>query len=177
MKKPISLLLSLVAVALVTGCDNPAASSSVLTPSSSESSSVSSDTSSGESISTSTPTSSSSSSSSSKPVVKVDILLTAEKTNIDINEELAINSSVADVTLTTTEGAKIVNGVFSASKEGKYVVTGHKDGDFNDGTIEITVTFAKTEAKVRAALQAMKERVGPTATASVIPSAQSPVRR
>ena len=88
---------------------------------------------------------------------KQDIVLTAEKTNLDLNESVTINSNVEGVTLTTTEGATIENGVFTASKEGTYVVTGTKEGRYNDGTITISVAFAQTEAKVKAALKTLKE--------------------
>ncbi len=88
---------------------------------------------------------------------KQDIVLSAEKTNLDLNESVTINSNVEGVTLTTTEGATIENGVFTASKAGTYVVTGTKEGRYNDGTITISVAFAQTEAKVKNALKALKE--------------------
>lgn len=88
---------------------------------------------------------------------KQDIVLAAEKTNLDLNESVTITSNVEGVTLTTTEGATIENGVFTASKEGTYVVTGTKEGRYNDGTLTISVAFAQTEAKVKAAIQALKD--------------------
>lgn len=88
---------------------------------------------------------------------KQDIVLAAEKTNLDLNESVTITSNIEGVTLTTTEGATIENGVFTASKEGTYVVTGTKEGRYNDGTLTINVAFAKTEAKVKAALKTLKE--------------------
>ena len=88
---------------------------------------------------------------------KQDIVLTAEKTNLDLNESVTINSNVEGVTLTTTEGATIENGVFTASKAGTYVVTGTKEGRYNAGTLTISVAFAQTEAKVKAALKVLKE--------------------
>ena len=89
---------------------------------------------------------------------KTEIVLTATKTNLDLNESVTINSNIEGVTLTTTEGATIENGVFTASKEGTYVVTGTKEGRYNDGTLTISVAFAQTEAKVKAALQVLKDR-------------------
>ena len=88
---------------------------------------------------------------------KQDIVLAAEKTNLDLNESVTITSNVEGVTLTTTEGATIENGVFTASKEGTYVVTGTKEGRYNDGTLTISVAFAQTEAKVKAAIQTLKD--------------------
>ena len=88
---------------------------------------------------------------------KTDIVLTAAKTNLDLNESVTINSNIEGVTLSTTEGATIENGVFTASIEGTYVVTGTKEGRYNDGTLTISVAFAQTEAKVKAALQVLKD--------------------
>ena len=88
---------------------------------------------------------------------KTDIVLTAEKTNLDLNESVTINCNVEGVTLTTTEGAVIENGVFTASKEGTYVVTGTKDGRYNEGTLTINVQFVKSEAKVKAALKQLQQ--------------------
>ena len=88
---------------------------------------------------------------------KEDIVLSATKTNLDLNESVTITSNIEGVTLTTTEGATIINGVFTASKEGTYVVTGSKEGRYNDGTLTISVAFAQTEAKVKAALKTLKE--------------------
>ena len=97
---------------------------------------------------------------------KVDIAISAEKTNLDVNESVTLTSNVEGVTYSTTEGASVNGGVFSATKEGTYVVTAHKDGDFNDGTITITVTFAKTANKVKGLLKAMKEGQNFTITAN-----------
>ena len=88
---------------------------------------------------------------------KADIVLTADKVALDLNESVTINSNIEGVTLTTTEGATITDGVFTASKEGTYVVTGHKEGRYNDGTLTITVTFDRSETKVRAVLKSLKE--------------------
>ena len=87
---------------------------------------------------------------------KEDIVLTAVKTTLDLNETVTINSNIEGVTLTTTEGATIVNNVFSAYKEGTYVVTGTKEGRYNAGTLTISVAFARTETKVKAALNVLK---------------------
>lgn len=89
---------------------------------------------------------------------KADIVLTAQKVALDLNESVTINSNIEGVTLSTTEGATIENGVFTATKEGTYVVTGHKEGRYNDGTLTITVTFEKSEAKVKAYLKELKEK-------------------
>ena len=88
---------------------------------------------------------------------KEDIVLSAPKTNLDLNESVTITSNIEGVTLTTTEGATITNGVFTASREGTYVVTGTKEGRYNDGTLTINVAFEQTEAKVKAAIKALKE--------------------
>ena len=146
MKKSIkTVLLSLALVGTLAGCDfgqNPASSSA------STSSSDTSLTSSSSSSETSS-TSSSSTSSTSSVVVKTDIVLTADKTRVEVNEQLTINSNVEGVTYSVGEGATVNNGVFSATKEGTYVVTAHKDGDFNDGTITITV-FKKVDIAISA---------------------------
>ena len=70
------------------------------------------------------------------------------------------------MTYSTVEGASVNAGVFSATKEGTFVVTAHKDGDYNDGTITFTVTFAKTANKVKAILKTMKEGQNFTVTAN-----------
>ena len=88
---------------------------------------------------------------------KESITLTANKVALDLNESVTITSNIEGVTLTTTEGATITNGVFTASKEGTYVVTGHKEGRYNDGTLTITVAFDSSETKVRSTLKALKE--------------------
>ena len=140
MKKSIkTVLLSLVMVGTLAGCDfgNPTQSNK---PSSSENSTSFTSNSSSEESSTSSSTTT----STSSVVVKTDIVLTAEKTRVEVNEQLTITSNVEGVTYTTTEGASIVNGVFTATKEGTYVVTAHKEGDYVDGTITITV-YKKVE--------------------------------
>lgn len=88
---------------------------------------------------------------------KVDIALSADKVALDVFEPVTIKSTVEGVTLSTSEGATIENGVFTASKEGTFVVTGHKDGRFNDGTLTITVTFDNSVNKVKSMLKAIKE--------------------
>ena len=142
MKKSIkTVLLSLALVGTLAGCDFDQNSTS---SSASANSSDTSLTSSSSSSETSLPSSSSisSSSESSSVVTKTDIVLTAEKTNLDVNESVTITSNVEGVTYSTVEGASVNAGVFSATKEGTFVVTAHKDGDYNDGTITFTVTFA-----------------------------------
>ena len=89
--------------------------------------------------------------------VKLGITLSAEKTVLDVNESVAITSNVEGVTFTTTEGASVVNGLFSATKEGEYTVTAHKDGFYTDGTIKINVAFDNSVAKVKAILKQIKE--------------------
>ncbi len=88
---------------------------------------------------------------------KENIVLSATKTELDVNEPVTINSNIEGVTLTTSEGATIENGVFVASKEGTYIVTGTKEGRYNDGTLTINVSFKVTEEKVKSALKALKE--------------------
>ena len=97
---------------------------------------------------------------------KVNIEVTASKTNADVNEGITLTSNVEGVTYTTTEGASVNGGVFTATKEGTYVVTAHKDGDYNDGSVTITVTFARTANKVKGLLKAMKEGQNFTVTAN-----------
>ena len=99
---------------------------------------------------------------------KVDITINAEKTNLDVNEGVTLTSNVEGVTYSTTEGASVNAGVFSATKEGTYVVTAHKDGDYNDGTITLTVAFAKTANKVKGLLKTMKEGQNFTITANTL---------
>ena len=174
MKKSIkTVLLSLALVGTLAGCDfSQAPTSSSATSSDSSDTSITSSTSSSESsLSTSSSTSSSStssssSSSSSSVVIKTDIILNADKTNLDVNESVTITSNVEGVTYSTGEGASVNGGVFTATKEGTYVVTAHKDGDYNDGTITFTVTFAKTANKVKALLKSMKEGQNFTVTAN-----------
>ena len=96
--------------------------------------------------------------------VKTNIVLSTEKTQLDVGESVAITSTVEGVTYSTTLGASVENGVFSAYKEGTYTVTAHKDGDYNDGTITFKVVFVKTAAKVKAALQEMKTHKNYTVT-------------
>ena len=166
MKKSIkTVLLSLALVGTLAGCDFGQNPSSSVTPSSNSDTSLTSSTSSSE---TSLPSSSSisSSSESSSVVTKTDIVLTADKTNLDVNESVTITSNVEGVTYSTVEGASVNAGVFSATKEGTFVVTAHKDGDYNDGTITFTVTFAKTTEKVKAILKTMKEGQNFTVTAN-----------
>ena len=166
MKKSIkTVLLSLALVGTLAGCDFGQNPSSSVTPSSNSDTSLTSSTSSSE---TSLPSSSSisSSSESSSVVTKTDIVLTADKTNLDVNESVTITSNVEGVTYSTGEGASVNGGVFSATKEGTFVVTAHKDGDYNDGTITFTVTFAKTTEKVKAILKTMKEGQNFTVTAN-----------
>lgn len=166
MKKSIkTVLLSLALVGTLAGCDFGQNSTSSVTPSSNSDTPLTSSTSSSE---TSLPSSSSisSSSESSSVVTKTDIVLTAEKTNLDVNESVTITSNVEGVTYSTVEGASVNAGVFSATKEGTFVVTAHKDGDYNDGTITFTVTFAKTANKVKAILKTMKEGQNFTVTAN-----------
>ena len=166
MKKSIkTVLLSLALVGTLAGCDFDQNSTS---SSASANSSDTSLTSSSSSSETSLPSSSSisSSSESSSVVTKTDIVLTADKTNLDVNESATITSNVEGVTYSTVEGASVNAGVFSATKEGTFVVTAHKDGDYNDGTITFTVTFAKTANKVKAILKTMKEGQNFTVTAN-----------
>lgn len=176
MKKSIkTVLLSLALVGTLAGCDfGQTPTSSSATSSNSSDTSITSSTSSSESSlptssstsSSSTSSSSSFSSSSSSVVIKTDIILNADKTNLDVNESVTITSNVEGVTYSTGEGASVNGGVFSATKEGTYVVTAHKDGDYNDGTITFTVTFAKTANKVKALLKSMKEGQNFTVTAN-----------
>ena len=166
MKKSIkTVLLSLALVGTLAGCDFGQNSTSSVTPSSNSDTPLTSSTSSSES---SLPSSSSisSSSESSSVVTKTDIVLTAEKTNLDVNESVTITSNVEGVTYSTVEGASVNAGVFSATKEGTFVVTAHKDGNYNDGTITFTVTFSKTANKVKAILKTMKEGQNFTVTAN-----------
>ncbi len=135
MKKSIkTVLLSLVVVGALAGCDFGNQPSNTSSSSSSESSTSLTSSSTSE-----TSKSSSSSSSTSSIAVKTNIVLTAEKTRVEVFEQLTINSNVEGVTYSTSEGASVVNGLFSATKEGTYVVTAHKEGDFIDGTITIEV--------------------------------------
>ena len=168
MKKSIkTVLLSLALVGTLTGCDFGQTSTSSNTPSSNSSdTSITSSTSSSESSLPTSSSTSTSSSSSSSIVTKTDIILNADKTNLDVNESVTITSNVEGVTYSTGEGASVNAGVFSATKEGTYVVTAHKDGDYNDGTITFTVTFAKTANKVKAILKSMKEGQNFTVTAN-----------
>ena len=145
MKKTIkSVLLSLVMVGTLAGCDFGNQPSNTSTSSTSESSTSFTSSSTSE-----TSTSSSSSSSTSSIAVKTNIVLTAEKTRVEVFEQLTINSNVEGVTYSTTEGASVFNGLFSATKEGTYVVTAHKEGDFIDGTITIEV-FKKIDIVIPA---------------------------
>ncbi len=163
MKKSIkTVLLSLALVGTLAGCDfgqNPASSSA------SANSGDTSLTSSSSSSETSLPSSSSTSSTSSV-VVKTDIVLTADKTRVEVNEQLTINSNVEGVTYSVEEGATVTNGVFSATKEGTYVVTAHKDGDYNDGTITITV-FKKVDITISAEKTSLDVNEGVTLTSNV----------
>jgi len=141
MKKSIkTILLGMATAALLTGCFGQGSTSSndSTVTSNNSSSSVTSD-------STITSSSTSTSTTQSSVVVKTQITVTAPKTTLEINEEVLISTNVQGVTLTTTEGATITNGVFKATKAGSYVVTAHKDGDFIDGTLTITVLTAKTD--------------------------------
>ena len=145
MKKSIkSVLLSLVMVGTLAGCDFGNQPSNTSTSSTSESSTSFTSSSTSE-----TSTSSSSSSSTSSIAVKTNIVLTAEKTRVEVFEQLTINSNVEGVTYSTSEGASVFNGLFSATKEGTYVVTAHKEGDFIDGTITIEV-FKKIDIVIPA---------------------------
>ena len=145
MKKSIkTVLLSLVVVGALAGCDFGNQPSNTSSSSSSESSTSLTSSSTSE-----TSTSSSSSSSTSSIAVKTNIVLTAEKTRVEVFEQLTINSNVEGVTYSTSEGASVFNGVFSATKEGTYVVTAHKEGDFIDGTITIEV-FKKIDIVIPA---------------------------
>ncbi len=145
MKKTIkTVLLSLVVVGALAGCDFGNKPSNTSSSSSSESSTSLTSSSTSE-----TSTSSSSSSSTSSIAVKTNIVLTAEKTRVEVFEQLTINSNVEGVTYSTSEGASVFNGVFSATKEGTYVVTAHKEGDFIDGTITIEV-FKKIDIVIPA---------------------------
>ena len=145
MKKSIkTVLLSLVVVGALAGCDFGNQPSNTSSSSSSESSTSLTSSSTSE-----TSTSSSSSSSTSSIAVKTNIVLTAEKTRVEVLEHLTIHSNVEGVTYSTSEGASVVNGVFSATKEGTYVVTAHKEGDFIDGTISIEV-FKKIDIVIPA---------------------------
>ena len=145
MKKSIkTVLLSLVVVGALAGCDFGNQPSNTSSSSSSESSTSLTSSSTSE-----TSTSSSSSSSTSSVAVKTNIVLTAEKTRVEVFEQLTINSNVEGVTYSTSEGASVVNGLFSATKEGTYVVTAHKEGDFIDGTITIEV-FKKIDIVIPA---------------------------
>ena len=121
MKKSIkTVLLSLVVVGALAGCDFGNQPSNTSSSSSSESSTSLTSSSTSE-----TSTSSSSSSSTSSIAVKTNIVLTAEKTRVEVFEQLTINSNVEGVTYSTSEGASVFNGLFSATKEGTYVVTAH----------------------------------------------------
>ena len=145
MKKSIkTVLLSLVVVGALAGCDFGNQPSNTSSSSSSESSTSLTSSSTSE-----TSTSSSSSSSTSSIAVKTNIVLTAEKTRVEVFEQLTINSNVEGVTYSTSEGASVFNGLFSATKEGTYVVTAHKEGDFSDGTITIEV-FKKIDIVIPA---------------------------
>ena len=162
MKKSIkTVLLSLVMVGTLAGCDfgNPTQSNK---PSSSENSTSFTSNSSSEESSTSSSTTT----STSSVVIKTDIVLTAEKTRVEVNEQLTITSNVEGVTYTTTEGASIVNGVFTATKEGTYVVTAHKEGDYVDGTITITV-FKKVDIEITASKLTADVNEGVTLTSNV----------
>ena len=146
MKKSIkTVLLSLALVGTLAGCDFSQASTSSSTSSSNSDTSITSSASSSESSSST----SNSTSSSSSIVVKTDIVLTADKARVAVNEQLIINSNVEGVTYSTEEGASVVNGVFTATKVGTYVVTAHKEGDYNDGTITIEV-FEKVNIEITA---------------------------
>ena len=166
MKKSIkTIVLALATIGMLTGCfgeastsnktsnnsqsnvssDNSSSNISTDTSITSSSTSTSTTSSATSSTTSSAPTSSSSSSSTSSIVIKTQITLSAPKTTLEINEEVLISSNVEGVTLSTTEGATITNGVFKATKDGTFVVIAHKDGDFIDGEITITVLPAKED--------------------------------
>ena len=89
MKKSIkTVLLSLALVGTLAGCDFGQNPTSSVTSSSNSDTSLTSSSSSSESSS-----SSSSSSESSSVVTKTDIVLTADKTNLDVNESVTITSN------------------------------------------------------------------------------------
>ena len=157
MKKSMkSLVLSVVTLSMLAACNG---NSNSTAESISKNPEVSETVSSNEPISNSSeiiiPTSSSSSSSSTA-VARTDIVISATKTDADLNERILLSANVTGVTYSTTQGATIDGDIFFASKEGTYVVTGHKDGDFNDGTIIIRVSFKKTAAKVKNVLKDLK---------------------
>ena len=163
MKKSIkTVLLSLALVGTLAGCDFGQTSTSSSTSSSNSDTSITSSTSSSESSSST----SSSTSSSSSIVVKTDIVLTADKARVEVNEQLTINSNVEGVTYSTGEGASVVNGVFTATKVGTYVVTAHKEGDYNDGTITIEV-FEKVNIEITASKTDVDVNEGVTLTSNV----------
>ena len=164
MKKSIkTVLLSLALVGTLAGCDfGQTSTSSSATSSKSSDTSITSSTSSSESSSST----SNSTSSSSSIVVKTDIVLTADKTRVEVNEQLTINSNVEGVTYSTEEGASVVNGVFTATKVGTYVVTAHKEGDYNDGTITIEV-FEKVNIEITASKTDVDVNEGVTLTSNV----------
>ena len=119
MKKSIkTVLLSLALVGTLAGCDfGQTPTSSSATSSNSSDTSITSSTSSSESSSST----SNSTSSSSSIVVKTDIVLTADKARVEVNEQLTINSNVDGVTYSTEEGASVVNGVFKGGN-----ICGHR---------------------------------------------------
>ena len=157
MKKSMkSLLLSVLAVGMLAGCDNSTSKADTSNPLSNSEPEVSSFISSEPSVSKDVSSNSPSSSSNSSSVVKTDIILSATKTNADLNERVLISANIQGVTFSTTAGATVENGVFVGTKEGTYVVTGHKDGDYNDGTIIIRVTFQRTATKVKNILKSLK---------------------
>ena len=103
--------------------------------------------------------SSSPSSSSSISVANIDIELTAAKLDADVNEEVTITSNVDGVILrVNSTNATVANGVFKASKAGKYTIIGHKDGNYNDGMVTINVTFKSTIDKVKNVLKEVKAK-------------------
>jgi len=164
MKKSIkTVLLSLALVGTLAGCDfGQTPTSSSATSSNSSDTSITSSTSSNESSSST----SNSTSSSSSIVVKTDIVLTADKARVEVNEQLTIDSNVEGVTYSTEEGASVVNGVFTATKVGTYVVTAHKEGDYNDGTITIEV-FEKANIEITASKTDVDVNEGVTLTSNV----------
>ena len=162
-----TLLLGFVAVGMLAGCKgNPATASStnngssnIATTSSNGSSSefisssnngqsgdkggdssiISSSQTSSSNQASSSSYASSSSQTSSSSVIEIQIVLTADKNKVEVNEGLTINSNVEGVTLTANNGASVVNGVFTATQPGTYVVTATKEGNYIEGSITIEV--------------------------------------
>ena len=157
MKKTIkSLALSIVTLSMLAACNGNTKSSAEVILSNETSSLVSSNEPASNSSEIIIPTSSSTSSSSSTNVPKTDIVVNATKTEADLNERILLSSNVSGVTYSTTAGATIDGDVFVATKEGTYVVTAHKEGNYNDGTIIIRASFRKTTAKVKNILKDLK---------------------